>query len=148
MGKSKKQCESLTSIAIISRPYFQKPTGKLWSKNETYFWGTFEAYPPDQSYRTQLINHLKEAKIQQKSQGESSSSQSRFIPTQSSHQGINSFMSRTEYYVPDEQFQTANDLGENNEDDYYAELMIDNCSDSDALDSNLSPSHKPIIKRG
>nr|KYP69503.1 polyprotein [Cajanus cajan] len=62
-GKTREQCESLTSIAIISRPYFQKLTGQLWSKNKAYFWGTFETYPPDQSYRTQLINHLKETRI-------------------------------------------------------------------------------------
>lgn len=147
-GNTREQCEFLTSIAIISRPYFQSPTGQLWSKNEAYFWGTFETYPLDQSYRNQLINHLKETRIHQKSQDEASSSYSCLIPSQSSHQGIKTFMSWTEYFVPNEQFQTANDLGEYDEDLYYVELMMNNCSDSDTSDLNLSSSHEPIIKGG
>jgi len=49
-----------TSIVIIHRPYYQNHSRAIWSKNKAYFWGTFDDYPISESYRLQLVRHLRE----------------------------------------------------------------------------------------
>ncbi|RDX67845.1 hypothetical protein CR513_53232, partial [Mucuna pruriens] len=50
----------LTSIFMIHRPYFQGAEGQFGSHNVAYSWGTFEEYPLEESYKTQLSMHLRE----------------------------------------------------------------------------------------
>ncbi|RDX69506.1 hypothetical protein CR513_51377, partial [Mucuna pruriens] len=99
----------LTSIIIVHRPYFQHPNGQIWSNN-----GTFEDYPLDESYKLQLSHHLRKIN----SIGTSSQRTpnpypfNRLIPSSSNTQEIKLFKSTTEYYVPEENFQKAENLSD------------------------------------
>ncbi|RDX66825.1 hypothetical protein CR513_54369, partial [Mucuna pruriens] len=93
----------LTSIVIIHRPYFQNPNGQIWSKNIAYFWGTFEDYPLDESYKMQLLQHLREINNTESSSSTTNSpSFNRLVPSSSDAQNTGLFKSTTEYYVLEE----------------------------------------------
>ncbi|RDX62148.1 hypothetical protein CR513_59550, partial [Mucuna pruriens] len=101
----------LTSIVIIHRPYFQYPNGQIWSKNMAYFWGTFEDYPLNESYKMQLSQHLKEINnIGISSHGTVNPYPlNRLISSSSNTQEIKLFNSTTEYYIPEETFLIGDD---------------------------------------
>ncbi|QCD84057.1 hypothetical protein DEO72_LG2g4407 [Vigna unguiculata] len=132
-----------TSIIIIHRPYFQNHSGAIWSKNKAYIWGTFDEYPIPDSYRQQLVRHLKEIP-QEENHNEIQLTPSRMIP--SGQQGP----TNTEFYIPEGRFQISQDLGGPEEDkedfdSWNPAGQEDDIMDSDT-DPNLSPSHEPIFK--
>ncbi|RDX82736.1 hypothetical protein CR513_36437, partial [Mucuna pruriens] len=79
----------LTSIIIVHRPYFQHPNGQIWSNNvEINSAGTSSQMTP---------NHYPF---------------NRLIPSSSNTKEIKLFKSTTEYYVPEEKFQKAENLSD------------------------------------
>ncbi|RDX83586.1 hypothetical protein CR513_35475, partial [Mucuna pruriens] len=96
----------------LARFSLEYPNGQIWSNNVAYFWGTFEDYPLDESYKLQLSQHLREIN----STGTSSQTTvnpypfDRLIPSSSNTQEIKLFKSTTEYYMPEERFQRVENL--------------------------------------
>jgi len=132
---------NLTSIVVIHRPYYQRASGQIWTKNKAEFWGTFEEYPLTANYAAQLIRYLTEIPSDKVPQDDPLIP-SRLIP--SSSQGAST--SNIEYFVPEGQFQRIEDLGGPEEDDYLNSLLQTPMDDSDESDPNLSPSHEPVHK--
>ncbi|RDY13610.1 hypothetical protein CR513_01438, partial [Mucuna pruriens] len=95
----------LTSIFMIHRPYFQGTEGQLGSHNIAYSWGTFEEYPLDESYSTQLSMHLREINSFKKSPVDTAPDNlnRRLIPASNQgQQQPSSSKTTTEYFIPEE----------------------------------------------
>ena len=110
---------NLVSIVIIHRPYFMEQ-GQLWSRNEAQIWGTFEAYPLEESYRIRLarclceINNYSCKPLDPDLPSSSQRPKDCYPTNRIILQNASDSQIRTEIYVSDPVFQKVEDLANDN----------------------------------
>ncbi|RDX86297.1 GDSL esterase/lipase, partial [Mucuna pruriens] len=74
------------------------------SHNVAYYWGTFEEYPLEESYKTQLSMHLREINSFKRSPVDTAPDNlnRRLIPASNQGQQPSSSKTTTEYFIPEE----------------------------------------------